>query len=57
MKKFNIGTRLIKEFQKGLLKQIEAGGRPLLACLRGGTDSVYEAAKERIKMLNSAGRA
>lgn len=57
VKKFNIGTRLIKEFQEGLLKQIEAGGKPLLACLRGGTDSVYEAAKERIKMLNSSGRA
>lgn len=57
VKKFNIGTRLVQEFRKGLLAAIERGDRALLMCLRGGTDVLCEAVKERIQVLNSAGRA
>jgi fructose-bisphosphate aldolase class II len=57
VKKFNIGTRLLKEFQRGLLREIERGGGTLLTCLKAGAESVYKAATERIVVLNSAGRA
>jgi fructose-bisphosphate aldolase class II len=61
VKKFNIGTRLVVNFQKGLLKEIEKGkgnipGWNLLHCLKGGADAVYETVKERIGVLNSASR-
>jgi fructose-bisphosphate aldolase class II len=56
VKKFNIGTRLVKAFERGLQAE-QAGGKGLLACLQGGANAVYDAAKNRITMLNCAGRA
>lgn len=57
VKKFNIGTRLIKAFQQGLLHAIEKGERSVLACLKAGSGGVYETSKDRIRVLNSAHRA
>jgi len=56
VKKFNIGTRLVKAFELGLQAEQQAG-KPVLACLKGGTNAVYDAAKNRIAVLNCAGRA
>jgi fructose-bisphosphate aldolase class II len=56
VKKFCIGTRLEVNFQKGLLGEIEKGGRNTIHCLKGGTNAVYETVKERIRILNSANR-
>ncbi len=56
VKKFNIGTRLVKAFEKGLQSE-QAAGKGLLACLKGGANAVYESAKNRITMLNCANRA
>jgi ketose-bisphosphate aldolase len=62
VKKFNIGTRLVVDFQKGLLGEIKKGGKDMpdwsiLHCLKGGTNAVYETVKERIRVLNSGNRA
>jgi len=57
VKKFNIGTRLIKAFQQGLLTAFEKGERSLLAGLKAGAASVYETVKGRIEVVNSARRA
>jgi fructose-bisphosphate aldolase class II len=56
VKKFNIGTRLVKAFEQGLQTE-QAAGKGLLACLKAGSNAVYESAKNRITMLNCAGRA
>ena len=56
VKKFNIGTRLVKAFERGLQAE-QAAGKGLLASLKAGTNAVYESAKNRITMLNCAGRA
>ena len=58
VKKFNVGTRLMMEFQETLLRELEKGGqRALLKCLAKATEAVYEAVKSRIKILNSSGKA
>ena len=56
VKKFNIGTRLVKAFEQGLQAE-QAAGKGLLACLKAGANAVYESAKNRITMLSCAGRA
>jgi len=56
VKKFNIGTRLVKAFEQGLQAE-QAAGKGLLACLKAGASAVYESAKNRIGTLNCAGRA
>ena len=56
VKKFNIGTRLVADFQEGLLGEIEKGETNILHCLKGGEDALYETVKERIRILNSANR-
>jgi fructose-bisphosphate aldolase class II len=56
VKKFNIGTRLVKAFEQGLQAE-QAAGKGLLACLKAGANAVYESAKNRIGTLNCAGRA
>jgi fructose-bisphosphate aldolase class II len=61
VKKFNIGTRLVMNFQRGLLGAIEKGGKNILNwnvlhCLKEGADAVYETVKDRIGVLNSANR-
>jgi fructose-bisphosphate aldolase class II len=56
VKKFNIGTRLVKAFEQGLQAE-QAAGKGLLACLKAGANAVYESAKTRIGTLNCAGRA
>jgi len=55
VKKFNIGTRLVKAFELGMQAE-QAAGKGLLACLKGGADAVYESAKNRIGTLNCAER-
>jgi ketose-bisphosphate aldolase len=56
VKKFNIGTRLVKAFEQGLQAE-QAAGKGLLACLKAGANAVCESAKNRIGTLNCAGRA
>jgi fructose/tagatose bisphosphate aldolase len=62
-KKFNIGTRLVQAFVKGLMEQIEArsinpmeNAGQILRCLAAGKDAVYEDSKGRIQILNAANR-
>jgi fructose-bisphosphate aldolase class II len=56
VKKFNIGTRLVKAFEQGLQAE-QAAGKGLLPLLKAGANAVYESAKNRIGTLNCAGRA
>ena len=56
VKKFNIGTHLGKAFAEGLAAEVQ-GGKGALDCLKAGMLAVYEAAKGRIAVLNSAGKA
>lgn len=55
VKKFNIGTRLVKAFEQGMQAE-QAAGKGLLPCLKAGANAVYESAKNRIGTLNCAGR-
>jgi fructose-bisphosphate aldolase class II len=58
VKKFNVGTRLMMEFQEMLQKELEKGGqRAVLRCLTAATEAVYKAVKDRIAVLNSDGKA
>jgi len=57
VKKFNIGTKLIMAFQEALRGEVLRNEKTLLMCLKEGTDAVYKAVKDRIKILNSAGKA
>lgn len=56
VKKFNIGTHLGKAFAQALAAELQ-GGKDAVVCLKAGMDAVYEAAKGRIAVLNSAGKA
>ena len=56
VKKFNIGTHLGEAIAQGLAIGVQ-GGKGALGCLQAGMDAIYEAAKGRIAVLNSAGKA
>jgi fructose/tagatose bisphosphate aldolase len=56
VKKFNIGTHLGEAFAQGLAVGVQ-GGKGALVCLEAGREAVYEAAKGRIAVLNSVGKA
>jgi fructose-bisphosphate aldolase, class II len=53
VKKFNVGTRLMIEFQKALKKAIGQDENELFYCLKQGTAAVTAAVKDRIKILKS----
>jgi fructose-bisphosphate aldolase, class II len=57
VKKFNVGTRLMIEFQKALKNATAQDENTLFSCLKDGTDAVAAAVKERIKILKSVDRA
>jgi fructose-bisphosphate aldolase, class II len=56
VKKFNIGTQLMEAFTAGLAAAVR-DGKNALGCLQAGREAVYEAAKGRIAVLNSGGKA
>jgi fructose-bisphosphate aldolase class II len=57
VKKFNVGTRLMIEFQKALKSAIGQDDNTLFSCLREGTEAVTAAVKDRIKILRSIDKA
>ena len=57
VKKFNVGTRLMIEFQKALKRAIGKDENSLFSCLREGTDAVTAAVKDRINILKSGDKA
>ncbi len=57
VKKFNVGTRLMIEFQKALKSAIGQDENTLFSCLRAGAEAVTAAVKDRIKILRSADKA
>lgn len=57
VKKFNVGTRLMIEFQKALKRAIGQDENSLFSCLREGTDAVTAAVKDRINILKSGDKA
>ena len=57
VKKFNVGTRLMIEFQKALKSAIGIDENKLFSCLRAGTEAVTAAVKDRIKILKSVDKA
>ena len=57
VKKFNVGTRLMIEFQKALKSAIGQDENTLFSCLREGTDAVTAAVKDRINILKSGDKA
>jgi fructose-bisphosphate aldolase, class II len=57
VRKFNIGTKLKMEFLRGFLAASEQGEKDALKCLRAGTQSIREAAKERMQALKCCHRA
>ena len=57
VKKFNVGTRLMIEFQKALKSAIGQDENTLFTCLREGTEAVTAAVKDRIKILKSGDKA
>jgi fructose/tagatose bisphosphate aldolase len=57
VKKFNVGTRSMVEFQKALGKAIGQDQNTLFSCLGAGTDAVVAAVKDRIKILKSDDKA
>jgi fructose-bisphosphate aldolase, class II len=56
VKKFNIGTHLMEAFAQGLTSAVH-DGKGALGCLHSAREAVYAAAKGRITVLNSAGKA
>ncbi|MBW1697489.1 MAG: class II fructose-bisphosphate aldolase [Deltaproteobacteria bacterium] len=57
VKKFNIGTRLMMEFQAKLYRELQnAEHRAVLRCLKEATEAVYRAVKDRMLILNCAGK-
>jgi len=57
VKKFNVGTRLMIEFQKALKRAIGQDENNLFSCLGAGTDAVIAAVKDRIKVVKSDDKA
>jgi fructose-bisphosphate aldolase class II len=57
VKKFNVGTRLMIEFQKALKSAIGQDENTMFSCLRAGTEAVTAAVKDRIKILKSIDKA
>jgi fructose-bisphosphate aldolase class II len=57
VKKFNVGTRLMIEFQQALRKALESDEKSLFTGLQEGTEAVSAAVKDRIKVLKSADKA
>ncbi len=57
VKKFNVGTRLMIEFQKALKRTIGQQENTLFYCLGEGTEAVTAAVKDRIKILKSVDKA
>ena len=57
VKKFNVGTRLMIEFQKALKRAIGQDENALFNCLKQGTEAVTAAVKDRIKILKSEDKA
>lgn len=57
VKKFNVGTRLMIEFQKALKRAVGKDENTLFSCLRAGTEAVTAAVKDRIKILRSVDKA
>jgi fructose-bisphosphate aldolase class II len=57
VKKFNVGTRLMIEFQKALKKAIGQDENALFTCLKQGTEAVTAAVKDRIRILKSEEKA
>ena len=57
VKKFNVGTRLMIEFQKALKSAIGQDENTLFSCLRAGTEAITAAVKDRIKILKSMDKA
>ena len=57
VKKFNVGTRLMTEFQKALKSAIQPEGNTLFYCLKQATAAVTAAVKNRIEILKSVDKA
>jgi fructose-bisphosphate aldolase class II len=57
VKKFNVGTRLMIEFQKALKGAIQQDENALFYCLKQATAAVTAAVKDRIKILKSVDKA
>ncbi len=57
VKKFNVGTRLMIEFQKALKGAIQQDENALFYCLKQATAAVTAAVKDRIKILKSVNKA
>jgi fructose-bisphosphate aldolase, class II len=57
VKKFNVGTRLMIEFQKALRSAIQPEGNTLFYCLKRATAAVTAAVKNRIEILKSVDKA
>jgi fructose-bisphosphate aldolase class II len=57
VKKFNVGTRLVIEFQKALRRAIGQDENALFYCLQQGTAAVTAAVKDRIQVLKSVDKA
>ncbi len=57
VKKFNVGTRLMIEYQRALKKAVEQDENSLFACLSAGTEAVASAVEDRIRILKSGYKA
>ena len=57
VKKFNVGTRLMIEFQKVLKGAVQQDENALFYCLKQATAAVTAAVKDRIKILKSVDKA
>jgi len=57
VKKFNVGTRLMIEFQKALKSALGKDENALFTCLKQGTEAVTAVVKDRIKILKSGDKA
>ena len=57
VKKFNVGTRLMIEYQQAVKRAIGQDENALFACLGAGTEAVASAVKDRIRILKSGNKA
>ena len=57
VKKFNVGTRLMTEFQTALKSALTQDDCTLFSCLKQGTEAVKAAVTDRIQILKSADKA
>lgn len=57
VKKFNVGTRLMMEYQHALKNALAQDENSLFACLSAGTDAIAAAVTGRIKILKSFDKA